>query len=187
MNETIKTIHSRYSCRGFGESPLKDGDIDTILQAALASPSAYNSQSWQFVVCKNKGIIDKAQQYAAEFANSLEDKSTYEYIMRAGGKIFYNAPVVVFVARPEGEDKLESINSGIAIQSMALAARSLGIDSLICGFSSMCFADPQAKAELSKQLKFPQGYICNVSILLGYGLQQSKPHEIDNSKVTIVE
>ncbi|MCL1945062.1 MAG: nitroreductase family protein [Firmicutes bacterium] len=188
MNETLQTIHSRFSCRGFNQDKIiSDKNLDEIINAGLASPSAYNSQSWHFIACKNKNILDKAQQYAIDYLNTLTDKSTLEFINKIGGKIFYNAPVVIFITRPKETGKLESINSGIAIQSMAIAATSLGIDSCMCGFTSMCFKDSKHNEELSKLLKFPKEYYCEVSLILGYGIQQNKAHEIDKNKYTIIE
>lgn len=187
MNDTLKAMHSRYSCRGFLDRMPSDSDLSLIADAGLASPSAYNAQNWQLVVCKNKEIINKAQQYAYDYTASLEDKSIFEYLKKAGGKIFYDAPVVVFIARPEGEDKSQSINSGIVLQSIAISASSLGINSLMCGFTRMAFADPVKAKELASLLKFPEGYVCNVSILLGYEKQGGTPHQLDKAKVTVIE
>jgi len=49
----------RRSIRGFKDAPVPDELIDKILEAARWSPSAANSQPWDFVVVKEKETIEK--------------------------------------------------------------------------------------------------------------------------------
>ena len=50
MNETLKTIAERYSCRDFAETPLTSEQIKAIVDAALAAPSAMNNQPWHVIM-----------------------------------------------------------------------------------------------------------------------------------------
>lgn len=188
MNDTIKSIHSRYSCRTFArESIPSDEILDVILRAALASPSASNHQTWQFVVCKNRKILDRAQEIGYNYVSGLDDKSKFDRLQKAGGKVFYDAPIVIFVTSPVGEEKSESLNTGIALQTIALAATSMGVDSLICGgFTRMCFSDEASSIEMSKILNFKDGYICKAAVLLGYSTQVGLPHELNFDKITMI-
>ncbi|HOO26028.1 MAG TPA: nitroreductase family protein [Clostridiales bacterium] len=44
MNETLKSIAERYSCRDFADTPLTDEQIKALADAALSAPSAVNRQ-----------------------------------------------------------------------------------------------------------------------------------------------
>jgi hypothetical protein len=49
-NEFVKTIFARRSIRNYTEQPVSEGDLKTLLEAAMAAPSASNRKPWHFVV-----------------------------------------------------------------------------------------------------------------------------------------
>ena len=53
MNEVLKAIQDRRSTRGFNDVQLTDGQLKALIDAALAAPSARNSQMWHFSVVQN--------------------------------------------------------------------------------------------------------------------------------------
>ncbi len=55
MNE----IFHRTSIRKYLDKPVEDEKIETILQAAMAAPSAGNQQPWEFYVVKDKTTLEK--------------------------------------------------------------------------------------------------------------------------------
>ena len=77
MNETIKNIMERNSCRDFKDTPLTDEQLKTIVDAALAAPSAMNRQPWHLVVVKDKALIDELDAAGMGIISAAEDKSTY--------------------------------------------------------------------------------------------------------------
>jgi nitroreductase len=97
MNETLKTIFERYSCRDFADTPLTGEQIEKIAKAALASPSAMNRQPWHVIMITDKKFIDELDGEGMEVL-AAEDKSSYERIKSRGGRIFYNAPCMVVIA-----------------------------------------------------------------------------------------
>ena len=52
--ETLSIIHQRRSIRQFQSTPVDDALIHTILEAANQAPSAYNQQSWRFIVIRGE-------------------------------------------------------------------------------------------------------------------------------------
>jgi hypothetical protein len=106
--------------------------------------------------------------------------------MGADGKLFYNAPCMVFIAIKETSPKgAELIDLGIVAQNISLAASSLGIDNCHCGLVAFCFAGGKAE-EFKRKLKFEDGYECGLSVLLGYGKNEGMPHTPDKSKITFI-
>ena len=53
----ISNIMTRTSIRSFTNEPLTDSQIETLLRAGMAAPSAVNKQPWKFVVVKNKPLL----------------------------------------------------------------------------------------------------------------------------------
>lgn len=56
-NSTIETILTRVSVREFTGAKISDGQIDTLLRAAMAAPSAINKQPWAFMVITDEALI----------------------------------------------------------------------------------------------------------------------------------
>ena len=50
MPEIIDIILSRRSIRHFTDEPVQNGTLKLLLQAAMAAPTACNSQPWEFIV-----------------------------------------------------------------------------------------------------------------------------------------
>ncbi|MBO7144026.1 MAG: nitroreductase family protein [Salinivirgaceae bacterium] len=63
----ISNIMTRTSIRSYTDEPLTDSQIETLLRAGMAAPSAVNKQPWKFVVVKNKPIL---QQIADSLPNT---------------------------------------------------------------------------------------------------------------------
>ena len=56
--EAIEAILTRRSIRTYTREPVSAEDIDTILRAAMAAPSAGNQQPWRFVVTTERETLD---------------------------------------------------------------------------------------------------------------------------------
>ena len=138
---TIETINTRYSCRAFSDRIPSDEDIRIIAEAACASPSGMHRQLWRIIIVKNKEMLADLEAEGMKNLAAFTDKSTYDRIMSRGGKLYYDAPcmVVVPIAKTEPAGA-ELFDCGIVSENIALAATSLGIDSLICGLAAFSFA-----------------------------------------------
>lgn len=56
-NSTIETIMTRVSVRQFTGEKISAEQVDTLLRAALAAPSAINKQPWAFIVVDDEKLI----------------------------------------------------------------------------------------------------------------------------------
>ena len=184
MNETLKTIAERYSCRDFADAPLTDTQINAIVDAALAAPSAVNRQPWHVIVITDKVQIDEMDAESMRILAAAEDKSTYERMMSRGGKIFYNAPCMFMVAS-DGSD-YAAMDCGILSQNIALAAHSLGLGNVICGMARIPLNSPRGD-EFKKRMQFPEGYAFGIAILVGTAKSGKAPHELDSNKVAYIK
>ncbi len=182
MNETIKTIATRYSCRDFKDQAIEKEKIDAIALAAVQAPSGMNQQPWKISVLNNKAVIDAMDQTLMNSLASQEDRTLYDRMMSRGGKVFYNAPLMYVIAKLPGKD----LDCGIVCENMALAASSLGLGNVICGLAALVINDEIGKEYKEKLI--PEGYEFGVALLVGYAVDaEGTPHELDLSKIVYVE
>ena len=183
MNDAIKAIMERNSCRDFKDTALTDEQLKVIIDAALAAPSALNRQPWRIVVVKDKALIDEMDIAGMEMLAAAEDKTTYDRMMARGGKLMYNAPCLVFILS-DGSSWAQ-IDCGILCENIAIAAQSLGLGSCIVGMASAPLSGPKGE-EFLKRLNFPSGFEFSIGVLLGTPNTGKEPHEPDYRKVTYV-
>ncbi|MDR0289810.1 MAG: nitroreductase family protein [Treponema sp.] len=184
MNETLKSIAERYSCRDFTGTPLDGVHVKALVEAALASPSGMNRQPWHVIVITDKTLIDELDTEGMKILAAADDKSGYERIMSRGGKLFYNAPCMIIAATSSTNPA--AMDCGILSQNTALAAHSLGLGSVICGMAGIPLSGPRSE-EFKKRLKFPDGYGFGIAVLVGKAKSEKAPHEIDMTKVSYIE
>ena len=185
---TIEAVQTRYSCRDFADQMPSDEDLQIISEAAIAAPSGMNRQPWRIIVVKNKELLADLEAEGMKNLAALPDKSVYERIMSRGGKLYYNAPcqIIILIAKAEPSG-YELIDCGILAENMALAATSLGINSLICGLAVLSFSGEKGEA-FKQRLAFTEGYDIALSVLLGYAkAPDGKPHLPDQSKITVID
>jgi len=182
MNETLKTIKTRYSCRSYTGEAITKEQIEAIALAAVQSPSGLNQQPWKIVVLQNKAVIDEMDALLMKKLSEQEDRSAYDRMMSRGGKVFYNAPCMYVIAKLPGKD----MDCGIVSENMALAASSLGLGNVICGMAGMLIND--AIGAKYKDLLIPDGYEFGVALLVGHpAAPNGTPHEPDLSKIIYIE
>ena len=183
MNETLKNIAERNSCRDFADTPLTEDQISALVDAALAAPSGQNRQPWHVTVLTDKALIKELDVEGMKALAAEQDQSFYQRMMDRGGRLLYNAPCV-FVITTDGST-WALMDSGIMCQNITLAAQSLGLGSCIVGLMRAPLSGPRGD-EFKKRLKFPEGYSFAVSVLVGTAISGKEPHELDKGKATYV-
>ncbi|HSA05533.1 MAG TPA: nitroreductase family protein, partial [Tenuifilaceae bacterium] len=58
LNSTIKTILERKSVRSFENKPIGINQLELILKAGMAAPSARNLQPWAFIVVTDRDTMN---------------------------------------------------------------------------------------------------------------------------------
>ena len=70
----IKTILSRASVRNFTGGKIAKKDLEKIVKAGMAAPSAVNTQPWRVIVISERGILDELAK-GLLFARMLKSAS----------------------------------------------------------------------------------------------------------------
>ena len=181
MNETLKTIKNRYSCRSYTGEAIEKEKIEAIALAGVQSPSGLNQQPWKISVLQNKAMIDEMDDALMAKLAAQEDRTAYDRMMSRGGKVFYNAPCMYVIAKLPNKD----MDCGIVAENMALAASSLGLGNVICGMAGVLINDEIGLKYKDKLI--PEGYEFGVALLVGYPTNpEGTPHEPDLSKIIYV-
>jgi nitroreductase len=124
-NETLKTIHGLRSTHGdFSDKLVPDESVQAILDASVRAANASNSQSYSIIVSRDAAKIQKLTGYRG---NCLLlyccDHTRLADLAKHLGDPFTPVDTEAFVT--------SSTNTILAAQTAAIAARSLGIDSLL--------------------------------------------------------
>ncbi len=182
-NKVLETIKARSSIRAYQDKPLNKEQIDALVEASLASPSAMDRQPWHFIVVQNKSIINKLEKDVVSYFEKTGDEGIIQRLKSRNNKIFYDAPCVFIVSvKPEG---MYQIDVGIAAQNIAIAAKSMELDSVILGLPAVVFNSENADM-WKKNLQFPEGYEYGIAVAVGYADMEKEPHVMDHSKVTYI-
>lgn len=124
MNEVLKTIHSLRSIHGnFSSREIRDEDIRVILDACVRAANASARQSYSIVVVKDRELMKKLSGFegsrtfifCVDFNRIIDTAGYLNYSFSADG-------VVPFVTG--------AIDTILVAETAAIAAKSLGIDSL---------------------------------------------------------
>ena len=110
----LENIHSRKSVRQYTSEPVSQEDIETLLRAAMAAPTAVNFQPWRFVVINERENLD-----------ALSEKLPY-------AKMLQSAPLAIVVCGETlwmggNENPFWAQDCSAATQNILLAAEALGL------------------------------------------------------------
>ena len=100
------------------------------------------------------------------------------------GDIFYAAPTAIFISA-DRENKWGVLDSGIAVQNIAIAAQSLGLGSVILGLPAAAFNGPRAEY-FAKLLKFPAQHEFAIAIAVGYPDCTKEAHPVEDGRIDYV-
>lgn len=123
QTDALTNIMTRVSVRKFKPTKLTDAQMETLLRAGMAAPSAVNKQPWEFVVVDDRALLDSLQAAA-------------QNIRISGG-----CQQVIVVCGNEqkaidGEGRTYWIQDcSAATQNILLAAHATGLGAVWCGIT----------------------------------------------------
>ncbi|MDR3207791.1 MAG: nitroreductase family protein [Oscillospiraceae bacterium] len=172
-NPVLEAIAQRRSNRGYEARPLSTAQIDALLKAAVESPSANNAQPWHFTVVRDAALLAEINAEASQrLGRNLAD-------------IFFGAPVVIFISA-DPSSRWGRLDSGVAVENIALAAQGLGLGSVILGLPDAAFTGPKGP-DFARRLKFPEGHRFAVAIAVGYPTVTKEAHPVAEGRIDFVE
>jgi nitroreductase len=158
----LKIIRRRYSVRRFRPDPLPDELIEKVLEAGRWAPSGANHQPWEFVVVKDRDLIQRLGEVFLREEISLRSGDPkfnwpqYSYVGEAPCLIVVCADprlkrVINRPRPPENREKTFLFSIAAAVEHMQLAATSLGLGGIWLTVQEI----DQYELELRQLLKIP--------------------------------
>jgi nitroreductase len=111
----LELIKKRRSIRKYASAPVSESETKTLLEAAMAAPSADNSQPWEFVVVRQDGLRQQLAQ-------------THPWSPMCAG-----APVVFVVCVQERRSSHWVEDASAATENLLLAAAGLDLGAVWVG------------------------------------------------------
>jgi len=142
-------IYKRHSVRKYQPDPVKQEHLDHILHAAMAAPSAHNSQPWAFVVIDDRKLLDACADF-------------HKY-----GKMLFKASAAILVCAIREvvkENLFYQQDIGAAVENILLAATECGVGSCWCGIHPK----PEIEKPYVELLHIPEEYFPFAIVALGY-------------------
>jgi len=149
---------TRRSIRSFTDMDVSAGDVEKILRLAMTAPSAGNQQPWEFLVLRDKAVLQEIPKF-------------HPYARMA-----VKAPVSIVVCGNPTGIKWPTFwpqDCAAAAQTMLLAARDLGLGSVWAGI----YPEESRMAGMRKLCNIPAEIMPFALIVLGWPDQEFKAVE----------
>jgi nitroreductase len=155
--ELLEAIHTRRSIRAFTDAPVSEEDLEAVLRAAMAAPSAGNAQPWHFVVITDRAVLDV-----------IPDIHPHAAMVR-------QAPLAIAVVAELAQEKYPgfgywTLDCSAAVENLLLAARGLGLGTVWCGI----YPRPERMEGLARLLALPEGVKAHALVVMGHPAQDFK-------------
>jgi len=185
-NAVLDAIFARRSIRAYAKEQITDDQLQTILDAAEAAPSARNLQPWHFTAVQDAALICRVNEAFREQMLEVCEPDTRDRFENPEYSVFYHAPTVIFLSCPSlAEKRYAETDCGMAIENMALAAHALGLGTVILGMPRMAFLGAEAD-DLRCALRFPEGHDFILALSVGIPAGTKDAHPVEPGRVTII-
>ena len=166
MNETIKNLIERRSCRKYSTTQIKEEELNSVLKAGEYAPTGMGRQSPIILVLQNKEKVEKLSKLNAKIMGTDKDP-------------FYGAPTVLIVLADKNIGTYKEDGS-LVLGNLMNAAYSLGLGSCWIHRAKEEFETEEGK-ELLKEWNIPENYVGIGHCVLGYPEEKSeaKPRKED--------
>ena len=159
MNDTLKTLIERRSCRSYKPDPIPSEILDQILEAGTFAATGMGKQSPVMIAVTDKKMRDQLSKMNAA-------------VMGANNDPFYGAPVVIVVLANRAVPTFV-YDGSLVMGNLMNAAHSLGIASCWIHRAKEEFDSAEGKAIL-KELGIEGDYEGIGHCILGYAAQENK-------------
>lgn len=178
QNPVIEAIMSRRSIRKYKDTPVEREKLQLIAECGVNAPNGMNAQRWEV------RIVDNAESIAA--ISEEYKKANPQLLERDPGfkNMFRNAPAVICVAVPAGDD---GVNAGLLGENIMLAAHSIGLGTVCLGGPVRFLKDSEAGRAFIARLGFSEDYSLLYMIGVGYPDEAPDAKPRDLSKIRFVD
>lgn len=156
--DALEAILSRRSIRRFTDQLITDEQIEKLMQAAMAAPSAHNEQPWHFIVIRDRQMLNEIPKFHP-YAQMLTE-----------------APVGICVCADLHLEKDKGVGYWIqdcaaATENILVAATGLGLGTCWLGVHPR----EERKEALARLLSLPDHVVPLCIIAVGHAAESKGP------------
>ncbi len=161
MNETLRVLETRRSCRNFKPDMVKDEELEAIIKAGTYAATGMGKQSPIIIAVKDKALRDEISEANRKIGGWAE-----------GFDPFYGAPVILIVLANK-DVRTYVYDGSLVMGNLMNAAESLGVASIWIHRAKEEFEADFGK-NLLKKLGIEGDYEGIGHCALGYAAQPAK-------------
>ncbi len=154
MSDLLDLMYTRRSVREYTAEPVTDEQVEAMLKAAMAAPSAQDLRPWHFVVVRKRKLLDRLAE-VHKYAHMLE-----------------KAPLAIVVCGDEEVSEQHWVeDTCAATQNLLLAATAVGLG----GVWISVYPSKKRQKYVRDLLDIPDhiGVLCLVAV--GHPAEETKP------------
>jgi nitroreductase len=163
--DIFEAVFTRRSVRSFLPAPVSGEQVQTMLEAAMAAPSAGNAQPWEFIVVTDRALLD-----------AIPGIHPYAAMCR-------QAPLAFLVCADTGREKYPGFwvqDCSAAVQNLLLAARGLGLGAVWTGIHPVA----EREAAFRELFGLPAGVVPLALVPVGHtSLPQGRKDRFEAARV----
>lgn len=155
MDHYFQLIAERQSCRNFSQKPVEKEKLLQCAEAARLAPSACDSQPWKFIAVNGGELREKV-------ANGIRKTGSNQFTEACPAffAVLEDAETVERIGCRFKNQDLSSIDLGLSVMQLCLAATDLGLSTCILGVFD--------EKELKSVLQVPENTRIRLMIAVGY-------------------
>lgn len=166
MTDFKDLVQMRRSHRKYTDEEINPEDVQTIMRAALMSPTSKGRRAWQFVLVDNKTDIEKLADAKAQFSQFLKE-----------------APLAIVVLGDPVENPCWIEDASVAAITMQYQIEELGLGSCWIQMRNEVLSDGTTSDEVIRGvLDIPENMNCLCILAVGHAADQRKPQSEDRLK-----
>lgn len=182
--ELFEALRTRSSVREYRSDPIPPEKLERLKEAALLAPTSLNLQEQKFCFISDGAVLERIGTEMIEVSRQREEWDYIERLSQRDWKVFFGAPLLIVIGVNPANNYVD-VDAGIAAQSICLAAKDLGLESVIMAAPDRVFVGPRAEW-FNALIGLPQGYRFAISVAVGYGAQPFRPHELKPENIITV-
>lgn len=162
--ELIEILENRRSVRKYTGEPLSGKEIKMIVDAGLLSPTSRGKQSAEFIVVRDKEMLERLSE-----------------CREGSAKMLAEADCAIVVIGNESVTDVWTEDCSIAMSNMHLMADSLGLGSCWIQGRLRTAPDGRTTEEYVREcLRFPEDCRLEAILSLGKPKEKGEPHSVYN-------
>jgi nitroreductase len=155
--DALTVIHNRKSVRKYLDKPVTKEQLEILLRAGMASPTAGDNRPWAFVVVTRRATLD-----------SLSFSSPYtKHLAQA------KAAIIVCGNTKKSKSEVWIQDTSAASENILLAAEAIGLGAVWCGI----WLNPEPTRYVKRILSLPEEIQPLNIISIGWPTGEEKPKD----------